>query len=249
MPVPPLATASVPASVIVPDVVIGEPVTVRPVVPPLKATLVTEPDPVPTPTPLMNRPVALIVPTPCAPPVGAPTRRPLAGFRDVMSVFAPLAAAPRLVRAPAAAVAPVPPCVTVRAVVRPVIDVMSLFAPLAAAAMAVRAAAVVAAVNTVEPMPVAPRLVRADAAEVAPVPPCAMGRTPAKGADVVAGTMPVPSQYRMAVAFWLMFVTLALPAARRPRVNGPVVELFTQYCCTVAGTTMTEFEVSVPVNL
>ena len=132
---------------------------------------------------------------------------------------------------------------------RPVSEVMSLFAPLAAAAMAVRAAAVVAAVKTVEPMPVAPRLVRAEAALLAPVPPCVMGRMPAKGADVVAGTMSVPSQYRIAVAFWLMFVTVALPAARRPSVKGPVVALLTQYCCTVAGTTMTEFEVSVPVNL
>lgn len=50
---PPLATAKVPPRVIVPDVVIGLPDTVRPVVPPLKATDVTEPDPVPTPTPLM----------------------------------------------------------------------------------------------------------------------------------------------------------------------------------------------------
>ena len=42
-PVPPLATASVPASVIVPVVVIGPPLVVRPVVPPLTATLVTVP--------------------------------------------------------------------------------------------------------------------------------------------------------------------------------------------------------------
>ena len=42
-PVPPLATASVPANVIVPDVVIGPPLVVRPVVPPLTATLVTVP--------------------------------------------------------------------------------------------------------------------------------------------------------------------------------------------------------------
>ena len=43
-PVPPLATASTPSIVIVPLVVIGEPVTVRPVVPPESATLVTVPD-------------------------------------------------------------------------------------------------------------------------------------------------------------------------------------------------------------
>jgi hypothetical protein len=42
-PVPPLATAKVPASVIVPDVVIGPPEVVRPVEPPLTATLVTVP--------------------------------------------------------------------------------------------------------------------------------------------------------------------------------------------------------------
>ena len=42
-PVPPLATASVPANVIVPDVVMGPPLVVRPVVPPLTATLVTVP--------------------------------------------------------------------------------------------------------------------------------------------------------------------------------------------------------------
>lgn len=43
IPVPPLATAKVPASVMVPDVVMGEPDTVRPVVPPERATEVTVP--------------------------------------------------------------------------------------------------------------------------------------------------------------------------------------------------------------
>ena len=42
-PVPPLATAKVPASVMVPLVVIGPPDVVRPVVPPLTSTLVTVP--------------------------------------------------------------------------------------------------------------------------------------------------------------------------------------------------------------
>ena len=46
-PVPPLATASVPANVIVPDVVIGPPLVVSPVVPPLTATLVTVPEDAP----------------------------------------------------------------------------------------------------------------------------------------------------------------------------------------------------------
>lgn len=41
-----MAVASVPVSVIVPAVVIGEPVTVMPVVPPDRATLVTVPVPV-----------------------------------------------------------------------------------------------------------------------------------------------------------------------------------------------------------
>ena len=45
IPVPPLAIAKVPASVIVPDVVMGEPDTVKPVVPPERATLVTVPPP------------------------------------------------------------------------------------------------------------------------------------------------------------------------------------------------------------
>ena len=44
-PVPPLATASVPASVMVPLVVIGPPLVVRPVLPPDTATLVTVPLP------------------------------------------------------------------------------------------------------------------------------------------------------------------------------------------------------------
>ena len=43
---PPLVVATVPASVIVPDVVIGPPEVVKPVVPPDTATLVTVP-PVP----------------------------------------------------------------------------------------------------------------------------------------------------------------------------------------------------------
>ncbi len=45
VPVPPLATARVPPRVSVPEVVIGEPVKVSPVVPPLAATLVTVPLP------------------------------------------------------------------------------------------------------------------------------------------------------------------------------------------------------------
>jgi hypothetical protein len=47
VPVPPFATASVPESVIVPEVVIGPPEVVRPVVPPETATEVTVPEPPP----------------------------------------------------------------------------------------------------------------------------------------------------------------------------------------------------------
>jgi hypothetical protein len=45
VPVPPLATPNVPPAVIVPALVIGPPVKVRPVVPPLTLTLVTVPTP------------------------------------------------------------------------------------------------------------------------------------------------------------------------------------------------------------
>ncbi len=62
-----------------------------------------------------------------------------------MSELAPLAAAPRALRAAEAVVEPVPPCATESAVVKPLSDVMSLLAPLAAAPRAVRAAAAVAA--------------------------------------------------------------------------------------------------------
>jgi hypothetical protein len=201
-PVPPLATGSaVPDSEIasVPDVVIGEPVTDRNDGT-VAATLVTEPEPVPTPTPLMKRPVALIVPAPCAPAVGAPIWMPAALVSAVMSALLPDAAAPRLVRAAPAVVAFVPPCATLSGVVRPDNDVMSELAPEAAAAMAERAAAVVVAVKTAVPMPVPPRLVRADGALVAPVPPWTTGTIPAKAADVVAEMMSVPSQYRIPVA-------------------------------------------------
>ena len=46
-PVPPLAIANVPASVIVPEPVMGPPLVVKPVVPPLTLTLVTVPLPPP----------------------------------------------------------------------------------------------------------------------------------------------------------------------------------------------------------
>lgn len=73
---------------------------------------------------------------------------------DVMSEFAPDAAAPKFVRAPAAVVALVPPWPTLIAVVKPPKLVMSVLAPDAAA----------------------PRFVRAPAAVVAEVPPLPMLR-------------------------------------------------------------------------
>lgn len=45
-PVPPLAIASVPPMVMVPEFVIGPPDVVKPVVPPETSTLITEPPPV-----------------------------------------------------------------------------------------------------------------------------------------------------------------------------------------------------------
>ena len=64
---------------------------------------------------------------------------------EVMSVFAPLAAAPMPERAVAAVVPPVPPWPTERAVLKAVSEVISLCAPLAAAPKLVRAPAAVAA--------------------------------------------------------------------------------------------------------
>jgi len=63
--VPPLATASVPESVSVPDEVIGPPVKDRPVVPPEASTDVTVPEPPPPPThePLIEKhPVVKLTP-------------------------------------------------------------------------------------------------------------------------------------------------------------------------------------------
>lgn len=54
-PVPPLATFSVPAKVIVPDVVTGPPDVVKPVVPPDTLTEVTVPDPPPPVLALFSR--------------------------------------------------------------------------------------------------------------------------------------------------------------------------------------------------
>jgi len=62
-PVPPLATASVPARVMVPEEVIGPPLVVKPVVPPETSTLVTEPAPGPEKATVMA-PLPLVMVTP-----------------------------------------------------------------------------------------------------------------------------------------------------------------------------------------
>ena len=63
-PVPPLATASVPLSVSVPDVVIGEPLNVRPVVPPDAATDVTVPLPPEAAMLIVPLPFVIVMPEP-----------------------------------------------------------------------------------------------------------------------------------------------------------------------------------------
>src|SRR5690242_3320661 len=94
-------------SVIVPEVVIGLPPTVRPVEP-VTATLVTDPPPVPAPMAVRNvdasRALTLL---------SAFTRRNVMadGFASV-NRFPPTVVAPSPVRAPAAVVAPVPPLAT-----------------------------------------------------------------------------------------------------------------------------------------
>ena len=62
-PVPPLAIASVPARVTVPEEVIGPPLVVKPVVPPETSTLVTEPAPGPVNATVMA-PLPLVIVTP-----------------------------------------------------------------------------------------------------------------------------------------------------------------------------------------
>ena len=84
--------------------------------------------------------------------------------------------APRLVRAVAASVAPVPPCATDNAVVKPVSDVMSEFAP----------------------EPAAPRLSLAPEALVAPVPPDTIASVPAS-VSVPEVVMGVPVKERPVV--------------------------------------------------
>jgi hypothetical protein len=68
VPVPPLATAKVPPRVIVPDVVIGPPEVVSPVVPPDTATEVTVPEP---PPPAGTAQVPSLRKKVVVPPVGA----------------------------------------------------------------------------------------------------------------------------------------------------------------------------------
>jgi hypothetical protein len=123
--VPPFATARVPANVIVPDVVIGLPVTESPVVPPLNATLVTVPEP---PLTVAHEPsprkyvVTDGVPVALIPPTGRPVALvkvtevgvPRMGVTSVGLVERTLFPEPVLV------VTPVPPFVTASVPVTPV---------------------------------------------------------------------------------------------------------------------------------
>ena len=113
-PVPPLATARVPLSVSVPLEVIGEPVNVKPVVPPDAATEVTvPPDAVDDSVPADSvRPVPIVISS-IAPALAVvrPSMRAVLIVRP-LEPTAPDAAALRLERAVPASVAPVPPLAT-----------------------------------------------------------------------------------------------------------------------------------------
>ena len=63
-PVPPFAIANVPDNVIVPDVVTGPPLVVRPVVPPLTATLVTVPEPPDEAIVMLPAALVIVIPDP-----------------------------------------------------------------------------------------------------------------------------------------------------------------------------------------
>jgi hypothetical protein len=104
-PVPPLATAKVPAIVMVPEVVIGPPEVVKPVVPPETATEVTVPDP----------PVAAIVidPAPLVMDIFEPAVR--VALERVLPVVLPIKSCPLVY-----VVCPVPPLATGKVPVTPV---------------------------------------------------------------------------------------------------------------------------------
>lgn len=93
-PVPPLEAARVPARVMVPEVVIGPPEVVRPVVPPDTATLVTEPPPVMPRLVLAS--VAFVAPVPPWEMLSGVVKP----VKLVIELFAPLVAYP-VIEAPA----------------------------------------------------------------------------------------------------------------------------------------------------
>jgi hypothetical protein len=104
-PVPPLATARVPAKVIVPDDVTGPPDVVKPVVPPDTSTLVTEPAPLPAPIAVRKLAASKAETVLSALNRGKVTAEGLV----IVNTLEPRVVAPRLVRAAGAVVAFVPP--------------------------------------------------------------------------------------------------------------------------------------------
>ena len=101
-------TASVPPKVIVPVVVIVPPVSVKPLTVPDVATDVTVPLPVPAPIAVRNDAASNVDTVLSALNLG----NAIAATFGTVNTFAPRVVAPRLVLAPAAAVAPVPPFAT-----------------------------------------------------------------------------------------------------------------------------------------
>jgi len=107
-PVPPLAGASVPARVTVPEEVIGPPEVVKPVVPPETSTLVTEPAPGPVNATVMAPlPLVMVTPEPAVSVAGV----------SVLPVVLPISSCP-LVKL----VWPVPPLATPRVPVMSAVD-------------------------------------------------------------------------------------------------------------------------------
>jgi hypothetical protein len=104
-PVPPLATARVPAKVIVPDDVTGPPDVVKPVVPPDTSTLVTEPAPLPAPIAVRKLAASKDETVLSALNRGKVTAEGLV----IVNTLEPRVVAPKFVRASGAVVAFVPP--------------------------------------------------------------------------------------------------------------------------------------------
>ena len=213
-PVPPFVTASVPARVSVPLDVIGPPLNVRPVVPPVALTEVTLPPP--EPAPMAVRKVAA---SSALTVLSALMRGKVMalGFVSVKKL-SPTVVAPRPVRAALVVVAPVPPFVTASVParvnvpvpvtgpplnVRPVVPPVALTEVTVPAPIAVRKVAASSVltvlfalmrgkvmalgfvrVKKLSPTVVEPRLVRAPAAVLEPVPPERIGSALPSVSDV-----------------------------------------------------------------